>query len=79
MVFNLKNLNIKFNTQKLDRMSEMFAGCENLEILDLSTFDTSKCSMYDGVFNDCGNLEVIIDKDLNADFIATFPEGVHVK
>ena len=60
-------------------MDEMFAGWEKLESLDLSTFDTSKCATYERVFEGCGNLEVIIDKELNADFVSKFPENVHVK
>ena len=75
----LQTLNIKFNTQKVNNIAEMFAGCEKLESLDLSTFDTRKCLDYDNVFDGCGNLEVVIDKDLNSDFISTFPENVHVK
>ena len=54
----IKGLN-KFNTKNVIDISEMFAGCHELEYLDLSNFDTSNVANMEFMFNICYNLKKI--------------------
>jgi len=50
-------------------MSNMFYGCDNLEILDISNFDTTKCDSYNNMFSNYVNLKYIDIKNLKNDKI----------
>ena len=47
-------------TDKVGTMASMFSGCSRLEELDLSTFDTSRCTDFAGMFDGCDSLETLV-------------------
>ena len=47
------------NTTEVTDMSWMFAGCESLTAIDLSSFDTSKVTDMRGMFYSCESLTTI--------------------
>ena len=47
----------KIHTQEVSNMSFMFAGCEKLTKLDLSSWDVSNVTDMTGMFSDCVALE----------------------
>ena len=47
----------------------MFYGCDNLEILDISNFDTTNCESYNNMFSNYVNLKYIDIKKLKDDKI----------
>ena len=49
----------KFDTSNVTKMSYMFYRCNSLEILDLSSFNTSKLKSTNFMFGDCYNLKTI--------------------
>jgi surface protein len=49
----------KIHTHHVSDMSYMFAGCENLTQLDLSTWDVSKVTDMTDMFKDCISLEAL--------------------
>ena len=49
----------KIHTEKVSDMSYMFAGCEKLKTLDLSTWDVSKVTDMTDMFKDCFTLETL--------------------
>ena len=49
----------KWNTSKVENMSEMFDSCESLTSLDLSGWDTSNVTNMSYMFYDCKNLEYL--------------------
>ena len=59
----IKGLN-KFITNKVNDMSGLFQGCNEIEYLDLSNIDTSNVIDMDFMFNECHKLKIIkgIDK-----------------
>ena len=56
---NLKTILFKFKTGNLINMNEMFSFCENLEDLDLSSFNLTKINKMNDVFSCCSNLKTI--------------------
>ena len=55
---SLYSLDLKndFHTKNVEIMWNMFNGCRNLEILDLSNFDTSQVTDMESMFEGCYNL-----------------------
>ena len=54
----MKIINISnFNTESVERMSSMFAGCSNLISLDLSSFKIIKVYETNSMFFGCYNLK----------------------
>jgi surface protein len=49
----------KLHTHHVTNMSYMFAGCEKLEKLDLSTWDVSKVTDMTDMFKDCISLDTL--------------------
>lgn len=49
-----------FNTEAVGFFYYMFSGCSNLESIDISMFDTSNGSRFDGMFQGCSELQKII-------------------
>ena len=49
----------KIHTEKVSDMSYMFAGCEKLKTLDLSSWDVSKVTDMTAMFLDCYVLETL--------------------
>ena len=49
----------KLHTHQVTNMSYMFAGCEKLKTLDLSTWDVSKVTDMTEMFKDCISLEAL--------------------
>ena len=47
----------KLHTHQVSDMSYMFAGCEKLTTLDLSSWDVSNVKDMTGMFKDCYSLE----------------------
>ncbi|MBO7136938.1 MAG: BspA family leucine-rich repeat surface protein [Bacteroidaceae bacterium] len=47
------------NTATVTDMNSMFAMCEKLTTLDLSTFNTSNVTTFNGMFTSCDNLELV--------------------
>ena len=45
----IKGIN-KFNTSEVIKMNSMFEECNELEYLDLSSFDTSKVNDMESIF-----------------------------
>ena len=54
----IKGLN-KFQTTKVMDMKFMFAGCSELQILDLSSFDNENAKYMEFMFNKCDKLKEI--------------------
>ena len=54
-----KNTNTKFDTSKLNDLTEMFKGCSSLSTLDLSGIDMSKVNNWTNMFADCSNLTTL--------------------
>jgi hypothetical protein len=52
-------------------MNNMFYGCDNLMILDISNFDAIKCDLYNNMFSYYTNLKYIDLKNLKNDKILT--------
>ena len=63
-----------FITENMTDMREMFASCESLTVLDLSSFKTSKVTSMFGMFMGCHNLTTIIVGD-GWDITALTDEG----
>ncbi|MBQ1386165.1 MAG: BspA family leucine-rich repeat surface protein, partial [Erysipelotrichales bacterium] len=49
-----------FDTSKVYNMAHMFAGCTNLEVLDLSNFDTHSVTSMPDMFAYCDRLDMVI-------------------
>ena len=56
-----------FDTSKVTNMSNMFAGCESLQALDISSFYTTSLTDASFMFADCTKLKIIYAKK-NASF-----------
>ena len=54
-----KNAKTKFDTSKLNDLTEMFKGCSSLSTLDLSGIDMSKVNSWTNMFADCSNLTTL--------------------
>ena len=57
---SLKNLTLKFNTEKVVSMEKMFRGCINLEILNISSFTGESLEESDNMYAQCLNIHTII-------------------
>ena len=57
---SLKNLTLKFNTEKVVSMAKMFRGCINLEILNISSFTGESLEESDNMYEQCLNIHTII-------------------
>ena len=57
---SLKNLTLKFNTEKVVSMTKMFRGCINLEILNISSFTGESLEESDNMYAQCLNIHTII-------------------
>ena len=56
---NLNNINISFDTQKVENMRGLFQNCFHLKKLDLSSFKTDKVKKMNSMFENCCLLEEI--------------------
>ena len=54
----IEGLNL-IHTEKVTDMGAMFAGCDNLKSLDLTTFDTTNVTNMNDMFADCIRLETL--------------------
>ena len=50
-----------WDTKKVSRISRMFSDCEKLENIDISTWNMSFATQFEGVFVNCENLKSIGD------------------
>ena len=55
------------NTSAVTDMGNMFFGCEQLDMLDLSSFNTAEVTNMDGMFRDCTILKVVILSSFNTE------------
>jgi surface protein len=56
----LKDLNLSFDTHKVENMKGVFKRCYNLTKIDLSSFKTDKVKKMTSMFDECTKLEKII-------------------
>ena len=57
----------------------MFAGCLNLKNLNLISFNTSRCSNFQYIFDKCEDLEIIVDKNATSNLLDKIDlEKVHI-
>ena len=57
-MYSFKNNKFReLNTSSVEDMSCIFYLCENLESIDLSSFDTSKVTLMENMFYRCYNLK----------------------
>ena len=54
---NIKNINIDGWNPKLSEIGWMFGGCQKLESMDLSNFDISEVTYFDGLFYNARSLK----------------------
>ena len=75
---NLRNIEglQNLNTSKVTNMANMFKGCSNLSMVDVSNFDTSKATDLTGMFQGCEGLEVMKIGDGMAKLTAGACQGV---
>lgn len=73
---SLENIEMKFDTKKVETMESMFNNCEKIATLNLGSFDTEKCSNFDNMFDNCGVQKVIIDENKNKQLINILPDNV---
>ena len=65
---NLTSLNLSnFNTEDVQKMSEMFWGCKNLTSLNLSNFNTEKVPDMSSMFSGCSSLTSLDLSNFNAE------------
>ena len=57
---SLKELNLSFDTHKVENMQGVFKRCYNLTKIDLSSFKTDKVKKMTSMFDECTKLEKII-------------------
>ena len=58
--YNLKEINLNFNTQNVEKMNSLFSRSYSLKKIDLSSFKTDKVIKMTSMFSDCMSLEEII-------------------
>ena len=57
----------------------MFKGLSSLESLDLRSFNTKTCTGFTGIFEDCNNFTIKINKENNEKLISYIPENMHIE
>ena len=66
-----------FNTNSVTQMVYMFSD-SGFKYLDLSSFNTSKCKSFTGIFQNCNGLSIKINNETCANIIKALPLYVHV-
>lgn len=62
-LISIKSLTVPFNTEQVTEMIGMFSGCQNLEKLDISSFDTSNVELAFDLFDYLPNLKSLVISD----------------
>ena len=58
-------------------MRSLFYGCKALTSLNLRTFITRKCLLFDDMFAECNEMNVSIYRANNAKLVESAPEYIH--
>ena len=75
---NLPNINFTyFDVLYTTTMQNLFYGCKAITDLDLRSFMTYSCSIFDGMFDKCNDINVTIIPDYNENLIKAAPDNVH--
>ena len=75
---NLPNVNLTyFDVLLTTTMRNLFYGCKAFTNLDLSSFMTYYCDIFDGMFDECNDINVTIHRDYNEELIKAAPANVH--
>ena len=75
---NLPNINLTyFEVMYVISMKHLFYGCKAITDLDLRSFITYSCVMFDGMFDECNDINVTINREYNENLINAAPANVH--
>ena len=58
---SLENLKVNFNTENVQYMNKMFGNCSKLSSLDISTFNTEKCTNFKDMFENDDGLNLTLN------------------
>ena len=66
-----------FDVRDVTDMRSLFYGCKALTSLNLRTFRTTKCLLFDDMFAECNDMNVSIYRANNAKLVESAPEYIH--
>ena len=66
-----------FDVRDVTDMRSLFYGCKALTSLNLRTFITRKCLLFDDMFAECNDMNVSIYRANNAKLVESAPEYIH--
>ena len=70
---------ISFKTEGASDISFMFYGCSSLDELDISSFNTGKCSNYKSIFDECKhNMTLKINPNNCNNIYSIIPEYINI-
>ena len=75
---SLKYLKINFNTENVQRMQNMFSSCTKLTSLDISSFNTIRCTDFTNMFDKDEGLNLYINNQTCENLIDKIPLYVNV-
>ena len=71
-------LKLDFNTEKVQKMQNMFSSCLKLTSLNITTFNTSSCKNFDNIFLNDENLNLYIDSKMCQNLMEKIPDFIKI-
>ena len=59
-------------------MDYMFFSCTNLKSLNIQSFNTNNCQIFEGIFGNCNGMELYINPNTCSNLFEYIPEYVVV-
>ena len=74
---SLENLKLNFDTSQVSKMQYMFNSCFWLKSLDLTSFNTQKCTDFTGIFENDEGLNLYIKNNTCSNLVGQLPDYIN--